>query len=436
MQKYLYLFSFLLLGTFGFTQTEINRCHTVEAIEHRNNLYPGYIDQVNQVYEDAKKKAASATNRDDVVYRIPVVVHIVYLGTDDNLADSLVYSQIDVLNEDYRRLNADAVNTRDEFLSVAGDAMIEFYLAEIDPDGNPTTGITRTMGTPGFLGFSLTPFDNGVKHADTGGVDAWDTANYLNIWVCDMSILGAPAILGFAYPPADLPGWPDGSNAPTAGDEGVVIQYQAFGRNNPNAVDVLSILNRGRTTTHEVGHFLGLRHIWGDGDCTMDDGLTDTPNAADNAQQVCDWTKNTCTDTGQIEYPDMIENYMDYAADSCMNMFTLEQIGIMRSVLEGPRLELVEGDLTSTATLFNKVNATLFPNPTSGVVHLQIDNPEKIDYQISIQNYLGQTVLHNTSSTSVNGHYEFDLSNLENGVYFVNLQSGNHNLTKKIVLNK
>ena len=112
-----------------------------------------------------------------------------------------------------------------------------------------------------------------VKSTADGGIDPWDQSRYLNIWVCDMSIFGVTALLGYATPPAGLPNWPPGSSG-TLGD-GVVIQYQAFGSNNPNQIGQ-GIVVKGRTPSHEVGHYLGLRHIWGDGDCTAEDGIVIT----------------------------------------------------------------------------------------------------------------------------------------------------------------
>lgn len=371
-------------------QENFTRCYSHEYQQILNELHPGFNKAVNETFEQAKAANHYGLEKNDSILRIPVVVHIIHFTEEQNLPDYVVHSQIEVLNEDYRRMNADASLTRDIFAPCAGDAGIEFYLANVDPDGLPTTGITRTatdvasfgIGGGGgditdiladiqagmdecgitfidLLSGALTPeqeacFNNILlqftsldlmKFDESGGHDAWPTDRYLNIWVCDMASPTLPgAILGFAYPPVGAPNWPAGSSG-TAETDGVVIQYQALGRDNPTPG--FMGIDRGRTGTHEVGHYLGLRHIWGDGDCTMDDGIADTPVAATASQQTCDYTKNECVDepiqcTGQvIDYPDMIEDFMDYSTESCMNMFTHGQIDIMRSMLLGPRSGLL-----------------------------------------------------------------------------------------------
>ncbi len=337
----------------------LQRCGTVQAIQHRNQQHPGYLDAVNQAFSTARAHAATA-EKNNTVYRIPVVVHVVYKTETENIPDSLIIQQIQVLNEDFRRRNADSVNTRAEFLPFAEDTRIEFFLATTDPQGQPTTGITRTQGAPAFGLFS--PFDDNVKKSSLGGKDGWPASQYLNVWVCDL-VLGL-GILGYAYPPVGAPNWPADQLPADSTVEGVVIHYPVFGPNNPLASGPLAIINRGRTLTHEVGHYLGLRHIWGDGDCTVDDGLADTPNADDNAQQICDWTKNTCPEATGTEYPDQIENFMDYAADSCMNMFSKDQGAQMRSNLENFRSELY---IESTTSVEEQAQQSLlvYPNPAS-----------------------------------------------------------------------
>ena len=121
-------------------------------------------------------RASSST-----IITIPVVVHVVYYNSTENISTAQVQSQIDILNEDFRRLNADAANTPFAFQSVAADCEIEFCLATTDPNGNSTTGITRTSTSqPSFS------TNDGVKYSSSGGIDAWNTSEYLNIWVCDI----------------------------------------------------------------------------------------------------------------------------------------------------------------------------------------------------------------------------------------------------------
>src|SRR4051812_27755431 len=189
-------------------------------------------------------------------YRIPVVVHVVHNLASENISDAQVKSQIDALNRDYRLKNADKSNIPDVFKGLATDVNIEFFLATKDPAGLATNGITRTKTTQ-------TDFDddNGVKSKSTGGANAWPTDRYLNIWCC--SLRGG--LLGYAQ----FPGGPPDT-------DGVVILNTAFGTNGTAAAP----FNVGRTAVHEVGHFLNLRHIWGDTeDCTGSDFVADTPPA-------------------------------------------------------------------------------------------------------------------------------------------------------------
>ena len=309
------------------------RCATDEVMAARAAENPNYEQAVQAAFDYAKQKAAeqaSLRQMTEEILRIPVVVHIVYQNSEENLSNAVIQSQIDVLNQDFRRQNPDAFEVRPYFEPCAGDVGIEFYLATEDPNGNATTGVTRTQGNPGFFGFN--PLSDNIKSTSSGGKDGWNSDKYLNIWTGRLGL----GVLGYAYPPEGAPNWPSGSFE-TFEKAGVVVDYRAFGVDNPAATSqFLSAISEGRTATHEVGHYLGLRHIWGDGACGEDDGISDTPKAS-AASSGCSTSQNTCADsyipcTGEnIDYPDMIENFMDYS--SCSRMFTLEQIGVMRAVL-------------------------------------------------------------------------------------------------------
>lgn len=244
------------------------------------------------------------------VITIPVVVHIVHngepIGSGSNIDDSRILEQITRLNVDFRRLNADTVNTPPEFLPVAADAEIEFVLAQRDPYGLLSTGINRLQGSR--------PVYDLVHNTELKALSYWPAEDYMNIWVVQLE-----SLLGYAqFPESTLQGLDIASENRLT--DGVVIDTDFFG-NNPG----LTPESIGRTTTHEVGHFLGLRHIWGDGGCGVDDFCNDTP--------LSNSSNFGCPDANSCGSDDMIENYMDLSDDLCMNLFTQCQKNRMQVVL-------------------------------------------------------------------------------------------------------
>lgn len=259
-----------------------------------------------------------------VVVTIPVVVHVVYNTPQQNISDAQINSQIQILNEDFRKLNADINLVPSVWTNLAADIEIEFCLASRDPQGNPTNGITRTQ-TGNSAGFNQS---NAVKSDATGGKSPWNTEKYLNIWVCKL----AGSLLGYAQFPDDDPA-----------TDGVVIGFNYFG----NTGTAQSPFNKGRTTTHEIGHWLGLFHIWGDEpQCSQDDEVSDTPQQKDS-NSGCPNFPQTTQAGGRCNASDpssMFMNYMDYVNDACMYMFTNGQKARMLSFLNGSRASLLTSD--------------------------------------------------------------------------------------------
>ena len=309
---------FLLFGSLLAQQRE---CSTMQNLEYRKQLDPGLENRMQEIEQYTQTKVSQMTqNRiDGDIITIPVVVHVIYSNSNENISDAQILSQIQVLNDDFRRMNSDADNT----WSQAADTQIQFCMATVDPNGNTTNGITRKSSTRTSWGTN-----DAMKSSSQGGVDPWNTSEYLNMWVCNIG----GGILGYAQ-------FPGGS----AATDGVVMSPQYFGSSAGGSGFYLSApFDLGRTTTHEVGHFLNLRHIWGDGNCSADDFVSDTPTS-DAANYGCATGHVSCGTT------DMVQNYMDYSDDSCMNLFTQGQKDRMRAILEpgGVRRSLALSDKCS-----------------------------------------------------------------------------------------
>jgi len=299
----------LLALTFTTSLSAQRNCGAMEHLEMEMENDPKRAIKLQQIEEQTRNFIQNTDARAvNGIITIPVVVHVVYNTSAENISDAQVQSQIDVLNADFRRLNSDADNT----WSQAADTEIEFCLASVDPNGNPTNGITRTSSS--VSAFST---NDNMKFNSSGGKDAWPAADYLNMWSCDIS----GGILGYAQFP--------GGNPAT---DGVVMDYQYFG----TIGTATAPFDLGRTATHEVGHWLNLRHIWGDGNCNVDDFVSDTPTS-DAPNYGCATSHVSCSTL------DMVQNYMDYSDDACMNLYTLGQTTRMRALFEpgGARASLL-----------------------------------------------------------------------------------------------
>ena len=240
------------------------------------------------------------------VLSIPTVVHVLNKNNTDTISDAQIHEQIAILNEDFRRLNPDTSNTPLQFVGVAADCEIEFCLANLDPNGNPTTGITRRQTN----GVDETTFYS----TSQGGQDIWDPGSYLNIYVFGTFALGF----------TQFPGGPTYSDA-------ICISPRCFGNTDDPQY------NLGRTATHEVGHWLNLEHVWGSNfgaGCNSDDLVSDTPLQS-IFSGFCPTSQVSCGSD------DMYMNYMDYVDDYCMNIFTLGQKERMWATINTQRSSLL-----------------------------------------------------------------------------------------------
>jgi hypothetical protein len=350
-----------------------------------------------------------------VVYTIPVVVHVVYKTAAQNITDEQIFSQIDVLNEDYRANNADVSGVPAVWTDRVADCEIQFALAERTPNGFETNGITRTETDVSSWNGS-----DDVKFTSLGGHDAWPAADYLNIWVCNIG----SGLLGYTYQPGINPAL-----------DGVVIGYRYFGREG----NISSTYYLGRTATHEIGHYFNLNHLWGSGgdnsSCTANDGVSDTPK-----QQGPNYG---CNNTYPLEScgtgvnSDMFNNYMDYGNDECLFFFTNGQKSRMLATLNGPRSGLkTSNGLTPPVVGIEEQplasSLIVYPNPSTGTVNLRLDQADNALTDVQVMDMSGRVVFQESNIRLGYANYSLDLNELTAGVYVLELTSTKERISRKI----
>jgi len=336
------------------------------------------------------------------VIRIPVVVHVLYHYPSEKISDARIINQLDALNKCFRRTNADSVNTPAVFKPLAADCEIEFQLARSDARMRSTTGIIRKY-TP----ITTWTADDKMKFSAEMGDDAWDPKSYLNIWVCNLDRLA-----GYA----SFPGGP-------ADKDGIVLDFDVFGTNTSGAYGM------GKTGVHEVGHWLGLKHLWGDALCG-DDAVDDTPKQAGYTPGCPTGTRVTCNNGPN---GDMYMNYMDFTSDPCMNLFTRGQKARMQAlfITGGPRHDLLSSKGFDPPMIFESplpeadpvwLHPQLYPNPATTDITLDLAYDTRwIGNMIRITNLQGQTIM-NVMITSKN--QGINISRLQRGLYFLAAKRG------------
>ncbi|MCR6638226.1 MAG: M43 family zinc metalloprotease [Sporocytophaga sp.] len=336
---------------------------------------------------------------------IPVVVHVLYTTAAQNVTDAMIQSQIDVLNRDYSATNTDISNVSAEFQPVIGNPNIQFALAIRDPNGKATNGIVRKQTNK--ASFSSTQEE--AKYSSKGGDDAWPSGSYLNIWVVPKIGSDKGTVLGYATFPGTTP--PE--------EDGIVITYDRFGLNT-----ISSSNNLGRTATHEVGHWFNLYHTFQDGcvgtnstTCaTRGDLVCDTPPSEGNSYDCS--IRNSCTENP--EHNDMVMNYMNYADDACLVMFSAGQATRMQAALYGPRASLLTSKgltppivaaLNASIENISGVSGNVCTNPISPSLTIRnggtANTITSLSYTYKIDNGIAQTLswtgsLATSASTTIN----------------------------------
>lgn len=420
------------------------KCATPPKSE-ANDAYEAWIADVLQ-----KENQFANVKRTSTVYNIPVIFHIIHtgvaVGTGRNISLAQVNSQITVLNEAFRKTNTDFSTyvTQTGLQAVAADCEINFCAAKVSPTGTllAEPGVDRI--STAAKGWTSPPYSspgggaNYIEQTIKPG-SSWDPAKYLNIWILEFN----DGTLGYAQFPT-VPS----SSTPTIGDmagmggaantDGVVFDYRYVGTTGTATAPY----NKGRTAVHEIGHWLGLYHIWGDdfGSCTGSDNVADTPNQASEFYTCPTTNGSVRTDGCTASSPGVnYQNYMDYSDDKCMVMFTAGQKARMQACMQycTRRTSLNTSTVCTTTGIEENVESVtmeVFPNPTNGDLNVNVSTLNAQDFTINVVNTLGQTVKEIKELKSNGGTFKIDLNELNSGIYFVILKSKSGSKTKRIVL--
>jgi hypothetical protein len=424
-------YSALIFGILLSLSVEAQRnCHTVEynrklAVENPHTALA--IQDAEARAEAYLAAGATAQLRDTSVnelINIPVVVHVLYNNPLQNISDEQILSQIQALNNDFTNQNEDRSNRPGAFKNLSADVRIRFCLAQLDPQNRRTTGIERK-----FTSVSTFWADDAMKIVSRGGLAAWNSRRYLNVWVCPMN----NRTLGYATSPG----------SPSELD-GVVISFDVFG----TMGSLRANFNKGRTLTHEVGHWLGLKHIWGDTDCG-DDDVDDTPRQKSYNFGCPSFPRITpCSETA---FGDMFMNFMDFSDDACMNMFTHGQKKRMRAFLAAGNARnqllnsfacdssLVSGGPTGNTggnsdgiPAANPKPVSVFPNPASGQITVISRLPVSATGQtLRMLTLQGRCLM---QTTLLSPRVSLTLPYLPSGVYYVEVHSGDVREVQKLVV--
>jgi hypothetical protein len=343
---------------------------------------------------------------------IPVVIHVVYQNENENISEAQILSQLEVLNDDYRAQNDNQDIIPSNFQGLIADTEIEFCLASRTPGGQPTNGITRTMTSVNDIGLS-----NQVHYNAMGGRNAWNPNHYLNIWIADMG----GSVAGRATFPGDA----------VLEEDGVVIDPYYFGTIGLAANS--EPYHLGRSTVHEIGHYLNLEHVWGQGtpSCTKDDFVEDTPNSSENYLGQCpEGFQFSCNST------DMYTNYLYYTNDACMAQFSPGQKARMLDCLLSLRPGLMNSDgCEPVSTREQTLNQQLFdlsPNPARQDEDLSIRAGSSDQVRLDIYHSNGQLLF--STPLEPGEKISFPLFSLSSGLYLVYARTSQHYQVEKVII--
>lgn len=412
----------MLIAFPGWTQPV---CRSFEYRQQQLSAHPALVAALAGIEQFTREQlqqrtvgvtGEGASSGPPSVITIPVIVHVIYNTAAENVSDAQIVSQIDVLNRDYQKLNPDTARIPSYFAPLAADCGFRFQLAGIDSNGRTITGIIRKHTN--ITAFST---NDDMKFSATGGDDAWNRDEYLNIWVCNL----VDGVLGYS----SLVGGPPQT-------DGIVVLYSAFGTTGT----AQSPFNLGRTGTHEVGHWLNMIHTWGDDSCGNDQ-VADTP-----PQQAPTYGDPSGIIISCNNAPDgnMYMNYMDFTDDIGMHMFTNGQRARMRTlfvpggfrypILSSAAAAAAPGVPADTAyadqASAGVPSASIYPNPAASAVTVRLNDVSKVGSLLEVYNQEGQRVM---ATMVTSQDFSLNVSGLSGGVYFIRLSNGGGQQTLKLV---
>lgn len=411
-------YALLLANLCWFSPNIAQHCATDIYFQQRLENDPHLIAKRAEIERFTKKWIAENSNRLAAreVVTIPVVVHVVWFHPEENISDAQIQSQIDVLNRDFRALNIEIPSIPAIFKPAIADAEIEFCLASRDPQSNPTNGITRTKTNVS----QFSPIRS-ICYRSRGGQDAWDSRQYLNIWVGDIST----SLLGEAsFPGMDVPE-----------EDGVRVHFEVFGTIGTASAPPY---NLGRTVTHEIGHYFNLYHIWGQNlnepACENDDEVNDTPRQSSTFRNECPVHPQVFCGTAS-----MFMNFMNYTNDACMAMFTKGQKMRMLAALNGPRAGLLNSlgcqpPVSAVEEQAWSKNILLLQNPVREEIKLESKYFLKETILVKLVNTQGQILFSEQWLSQT--IFTINVGATPPGIYFLILQNETNIFTKKIIITR
>ena len=378
------------------------QCAAMEVLEAQLAADPGLAQRMAAIEAQTKNYEANpVAHRTNATVTIPVVFHVIYNSAAQNVPTQQLLDQITVLNKDYSKTNTDINLVPAAFSGLAANTNVQFVLAQRDPNGAATSGIIRKQTNT-----KSWSTNDAVKNSRRGGDDAWPAGQYLNIWVCNLG----NGLLGYAQ-------FPGGA----ASTDGVVILYSSLPGGSA------APYNKGRTATHEVGHWLNLRHIWGDASCGNDQ-VADTPTQQTSNYGCPSFPHVTCSNGPN---GDMFMNYMDYTDDACMYMFSTGQSSRMNALFTagGARASLLTSlGGTAPRLLASQATFSLYPNPATSVLTLTDGASKSVSVQVFDVHGQPMTAARYNAATG-----QLDVRGLNKGLYRVAINDGAQTVQKSFM---